>query len=227
MDKIKKGSKAALKSVSKVLKTPVVLYLVIALSVLNVIGYLSLLDYVSLLVFASVALAGRYFMPKNTAGYLALALFLTSLYNTRRAVEYFTEGMKDKEESSEGEEKKSSCNPDDPDYEECLKEEKQSAFTQRSPPKRIDGEEQEDESVGTRIDYASTLEKAYDNLQDMVGKQGVNNLMKDTQKLVEQQKSLMNVITNITPTLEKANDTLKGFNLDSDFGRYKKDVSGK
>lgn len=226
MNKLKSGSKSVLKSVSKTLKTPVVLYLIIALSVLNVIGYLSLFDYMSLLVFTTVALGGRYFMPKNTAGYLALALFLTSLYNTRRAIEYFTEGMDNKDKETEEEEKKSSCNPDDPDYEECLKEEKQSAFTQRSPPKRIDGEE-EDDSVGTRIDYASTLEKAYDNLQDMVGKRGVNNLMKDTQKLVEQQKSLMNVITNITPTLEKANDTLKGFNLDSDFGRIKKDVSGK
>lgn len=225
MNKLKSGSKSVLKFTSKTLKTPIVLYLIIVLSVLNVIGYIGLLDYSSLFVFAVVALGGRYFMSKNPAGYLALALFLTSLYNTKRAVEYFTEGMGNKEEKSDDEEK-SSCDPDDPDYKQCLKEEKQSAFTQRSPPKRVDGED-EDESVGTRIDYSSTLEKAYDNLQDMVGKRGVNNLMKDTQKLVEQQKSLMSVITNITPTLEKANDTLKGFNLDSDFGSIKKDVSSK
>lgn len=221
-----------MKSVSKlgkkILKSKIVLYLIIVLSILNVIAYISLYDYISLFLFASVALLGRYAISKNHIVYLSIALFATSFYNSRRAVEYFREGMKhnkdkeDEEEHKGDDEEDEECEPDD---EECLKKKNQSGFVNRRlSPRVIDGSD-EDESVGRRIDYASTLEKAYDNLQDMVGKKGINSLMKDTQKLVAQQKSLMDVISNITPTLEKANTTLKGFNLDSNFGQLKRGVN--
>lgn len=224
-----------MKSVSKfgkkVLKNKIVLYLVIVLSILNVIAYISLYDYMSLFLFASVSLLGRYAISKNHIVYLLIALFATSFYNSRRAVEYFTEANTNHDDSTGNDDhstdndnsnnNEGECEPDD---EECLKKKNQSGFVNRRlSPKVIDGND-DDESVGRRIDYASTLEKAYDNLQEMVGKKGVNSLMKDTQKLVAQQKSLMNVISNITPTLEKANDTLKGFNLDSTFGQLKHNV---
>jgi len=75
-------------------------------------------------------------------------------------------------------------------------------------------EAEEDEELGERIDYAATLEQAYDNLQNMLGSKGMSGLTNDTQKLIAQQKSLMGTLNNMAPLLNTAKDTLSGFNMD-------------
>jgi hypothetical protein len=74
-------------------------------------------------------------------------------------------------------------------------------------------ESEEDEEIGDRIDYAATLEQAYDNLQNMLGSKGMSGLTNDTQKLIAQQKSLMGTLNNMAPLLNTAKDTLSGLNM--------------
>ena len=81
----------------------------------------------------------------------------------------------------------------------------------KSQPARIDGEE--DEEIGQRIDYASTLEQAYDNLQNMLGKGGISNLTKETQTLISQQKNLMGTLGEIQPLIKSAKETLSNLNM--------------
>ena len=81
-----------------------------------------------------------------------------------------------------------------------------------SSPATVDDET--DDSVGERIDYAATMEQAYNNLQKMLGEDGMNSITQETKKLVSQQKDLMGTLNQMAPILNNAKETLAGLNLD-------------
>jgi hypothetical protein len=66
----------------------------------------------------------------------------------------------------------------------------------------------------SRIDYATTLEDAYDNLDKILGAGGMKNLSADTEKLMNQQKKLFESMNSMMPLVGKAQDMLKGFDMD-------------
>ena len=59
-------------------------------------------------------------------------------------------------------------------------------------------------SKGNRVDYAQTLGQAYDNLQNIIGKDGVKGLTNQTKDLMEQQKVLMNNMKDMEPIIKSA-----------------------
>ena len=68
---------------------------------------------------------------------------------------------------------------------------------------------EEDFDVKTpRIDYAATMEQAYDNLNKMLGEGGMKNLTKDTKGLMDQQKELMQQLKDFAPLMEQAGNML-------------------
>ncbi len=76
-------------------------------------------------------------------------------------------------------------------------------------PASYDGEDHDSESVhktkeGNRIDYASTLEQAYDNIETIIGEDGVRGLTDQTKSLMNQQKELMNNMKEMGPLLKSA-----------------------
>jgi len=80
-----------------------------------------------------------------------------------------------------------------------------------STPAAVD--EDEDATVGDRIDYAATMEQAYDNLQKMLGEGGMKGITAETKKLVTQQKDLMNTLNSMAPVLTQAKEALAGMDL--------------
>jgi hypothetical protein len=66
-----------------------------------------------------------------------------------------------------------------------------------------------------RIDYASTLEEAYDNLDKILGSDGIKNLTNDTHKLMEKQQQLFKAMESMAPMLESAQNMLQGFDMKS------------
>ena len=66
----------------------------------------------------------------------------------------------------------------------------------------------------SRIDYATTLEDAYDNLDKILGSGGMKSLSADTEKLMNQQKNLFESMNSMMPLVGKAQDMLKGFDMD-------------
>jgi len=62
----------------------------------------------------------------------------------------------------------------------------------------------DDSKSGNRIDYASTLEQAYDNIENIIGEDGVRGLTDQTKSLMNQQKELMNNMKDIEPLLKSA-----------------------
>jgi hypothetical protein len=65
-----------------------------------------------------------------------------------------------------------------------------------------------------RIDYGSTIEKAYDDLNNVLGSEGIQRLTQDTQKLMKQQMELANAMKGMTPLLDQAQSMMKSLNMD-------------
>lgn len=65
------------------------------------------------------------------------------------------------------------------------------------------------------VDQAATLEAAYDNLDGILGKDGISSLTKETEFLVKQQKNLAKTMESMAPLVKNAKEMLAGFNLSS------------
>jgi len=64
-----------------------------------------------------------------------------------------------------------------------------------------------------RIDYASTIEDAYSDLNKIIGGDGIKRLTDDTQKLMSQQLQLADAMKSMSPLLEQAKSMLQGFDM--------------
>jgi hypothetical protein len=97
---------------------------------------------------------------------------------------------------------------------ECKK--KKDGFTQQLNPAHIDGtdEDEDDFESHPTVDYASTLESAYDNLDKLLSSDAINSMSEDTKRLAEKQQMLMGNINKLQPMMEKAGSLLDGLNMD-------------
>ena len=66
---------------------------------------------------------------------------------------------------------------------------------------------------GNRIDYASTVEDAYGDLNNLLGGDGIKRLTDDTQKLMGQQMQLAEAMKSMTPLLSQAKSLMAGFDM--------------
>lgn len=220
------------------LKNKFVLYAVLFIAITNVLGYLAMDDYQSLILFIAVGVLSTYF-SKNMIINLGSAILLTAVFSTRHMVE----GMTSKGDSKKGKGNKCSkgltyqtagshngcCKKGDSLDEtsgKCVnkKGKKYNAkpalesFTQKNVPKSTPApadESMEDEQIGKRVDYAATLEHAYNNLENVLGKDGIDGLAKETQALIGQQETLMKTLNTMSPVLQNAQETIKNFDLES------------
>jgi hypothetical protein len=67
----------------------------------------------------------------------------------------------------------------------------------------------------SRIDYATTIEQSYANLDNLLGSDSIKQLTTDTQKLMKQQQNLFETMNNMVPVLEGAKNLLKDFKIGS------------
>ena len=63
------------------------------------------------------------------------------------------------------------------------------------------------------MDVAAKMEDAYGNLNKMLGDGAMASMANETKKLVAQQQELMNTLSTMTPSLNKAKETLENLNL--------------
>jgi len=219
---------------NKILQSKFLLYVVAIIALVYVVQLLNEGNNNLVAVFVVIALLSSYF-SKNMIVNLGIAIVATILVGSANILqEGFDdkEGMGHKKKEGMGDKKKEGLrekqayilNVDD----ECVKASKEDCaegecytnnkctekFGQRSVPKStpasVDGKP---EKPGDRIDYASTLELAYDNLQDMLGEGGVKGLTDETKRLVSQQQNLMESLKTMTPVLKTAKKTLEQMEL--------------
>ena len=67
---------------------------------------------------------------------------------------------------------------------------------------------------GSRVDMGSTLEQAYDDLNSVLGSDGIKNLTADTQNLMKQQLHLAEAMKGMGPLMQQAQSMLKSLNID-------------
>lgn len=65
----------------------------------------------------------------------------------------------------------------------------------------------------TRIDYATTLEDAYTNLESILGSDGIGKLTNDTQRLMTQQQKLFDTMNNMVPMIETAKNMMDSLDM--------------
>ena len=194
----------------KLLQNKYVLYLVLFIAISNILGYLAIEDFKSLMVFIAICALASYF-SKNMIIILGSAILGTNILyaNSRMREGFDTKEIKKKAEEAKSEiEEKSSKKSHDKKKKDKKKQDGFKGGFSSSQPPRAATEEEEDEVDSTRIDYAATMEQAYDNLNKMLGDGGMKNLTKDTKGLMDQQKELMGQLKDFAPLMEQAGSML-------------------
>jgi len=198
------------------LKNKYVLYILLVVALGNVLGYLAIEDYKSLGLFISVGLLSTYF-SKNMTVTLIVAILVTACVAINNKVREGLENKKEEKEGMEGEEGNFECSKGtECPGKSCSAQtdcKSKAGFQNNVPPSTPAKVGDDDESPGDRIDYAATMEQAYDNLSQMLGEDGVKGITNETKKLVQQQKDLMGTLNTMAPVLNTAKETLESMNM--------------
>ena len=217
---------------SKFLTNKIVLNVVAVIAILNIIGYLSLGNYNGVAYFVILALLITYF-SKNMIIVLGVPIILVNLFVSKGAL--LTEGMENNTATTQT----TSANANDKQnmHSETIKKinQQDAKSKQGLPITPLDttsstkntskSNATTDESFevgrgkkkGYEIDYASTVEDAYDSLNKILGSDGVKRLTGDTQQLLKQQQQLAEsmqsmapMIKSMAPMMKQAQDLLGG-----------------
>jgi len=179
------------------LQNKYVLYLVLFIAITNILGYLAIEDFRSLMVFIAVAALASHF-SKNMIVVLGSALIGTNIL-------YASSRMREGFDSTKIKTKAEDATKDEMEKEEAAGQQQK----KKRSNKEVEDKVEEDFEVKTpRIDYAATMEQAYDNLNKMLGEGGMKNLTKDTKGLMDQQKELMQQLKDFAPLMEQAGNML-------------------
>lgn len=219
---------------NSLLKDKNVLYVTLFIAITNMFAYLTFRQFNAIIFFVIVGIITSYF-SKNMIIIMLVAILSTNFAIGIKLVGKVREGMENKKEKKEkgkekgkgkegysnedGNKKRGNGSKDAPACvgESCLKGgNKKEKFTQQLNPARIHNDEDDSEVFESeaKVDYASTLESAYDNLDKLLSSEAINNMTEDTHRLAEKQQMLMGNINKLQPMMEKAGSLLEGLNMD-------------
>lgn len=159
-------------------------------TIVDIMSALSILGYVALGQFDNVVLFGLIAMlmsigTHNRMLLLGIPLLLVSMRNMKEGLE----GMSDEETKKKKAKEKE------------LKAKKAHADA-TSTATEDELEPASDTKTRPRIDYATTMEEAYGNLNGVLGEKGIKQLTADTQNLMNQQLQLAKSMEAMTPLIE-------------------------
>jgi hypothetical protein len=204
-------------TVSKILTNKLVLNIVSIIALFNVLGYMVMGNLNNVVFFLLLAVLVRYF-SKNMIIVLGVPLVLVNLMSLKDYA-YTVEGMATKEKSED----KKAAPKKDSDSEEDEKKSDDATNVGASNDKKSDEhfEVGRPKNGGSKIDYAATIEGVYDQLNSILGSDGIKNLTGDTQRLMQQQadlaksmESMVPMIQKIMPMATQASEMMKTMNTD-------------
>ena len=176
-------------NMKSLLKDKNVLRVVALVSVLNLLGYLMMQNLDAVAFFIIIGFLTTYF-SKNMIVVLLVAMISTNfLVMSRSAGRKMVEGMKNK------------GLPTTKDVSKDKKEE----------PKGDDDNEEQIMATGkpSKLDEAGTLEKAYENLENMLGSEGIEAMTGETQRLAKKQQDLAKMVKNMGPMMDNVNKMME------------------
>lgn len=212
-------------NVSKLLTNKLVLNIIALLSLFNVIGYIVMGNINAVLYYIILAVLIRYF-SKNMIIVLGIPLILVNLLalkgNIMEGMENATDtsnenknGIKtDEDQQKNNKLVKNNKSKLDPKTSQGLtmtninSDVNSDVNTEENAAQTTNGKQQGFESGrkknrGNEIDYASTIEDAYDELNNILGGDGIKRLTSDTQNLMKQQMQLAEAMKGMTPVMQQ------------------------
>jgi hypothetical protein len=216
------------------LKDKNVLYVTLFIAITNMFAYLMFRQFDAIIFFVIVCAIASHF-SKNMIVVMLAAIVSTNLAISIKVIGKVKEGMANKDDNKVNDKKKDDKKMKDkknkdvrdvikapkgdkvPKPAECKGDKcKKQGFTQQLRPARInaaDGDDDDDYESEPTVDYASTLESAYDNLDKLLSSDAINNMSDDTHRLAEKQQMLMGNINKLQPMMEKAGSLLEGLDM--------------
>ena len=223
------------------LKNKNMLYVVLFFSVLNLFSYLMLKQLDAVVFFIIIGFLATYF-SKNMIVILLTSVVSTFFLVQINMLGRVSEGMEDKKEDTKEDTTTKDTTEETTETTTTVDTKKATATTPPSdakPAAAISGEERgkltaskgekfsqklsparynamDDDDMPRhkpKVDYAATLESAYDNLDKLLSSDAIKNMTADTGRLAEKQQLLMGNIEKIAPIMEKAGSILSGFDM--------------
>ena len=207
----KLGKISKLPNYQKLLTNKYILYLVLFFSCIFLFSLL-LAKKISLIILFSLIGYVIWFYNKNMTVVLGLALIITFIANLGVKVK---EGMENSsnDSTSTTDAKSTSSTPNNSSTTTNNNTSVTNTKNKDDKPKTENMDIMSNKKRN-RIDYASTVEDAYDDLSKILGGDGIQRLTGDTQQLLEQQVQLVDAMKNMTPLIETAKGLLNGLNMD-------------
>jgi len=192
-------------TVSKILTNKWVLNIVSLIALLNVIGYIVMGNLNNVLIFIVLAVLVRYF-SKNMIIVLGVPLILVNIITLNKGSRT-AEGMEnntDKSENSENQKAALQQALDNKNKNETppIVPSDGGVVSSNANDEKSGFEVGRRKNGGSKIDYATTIEDAYDQLNQILGSDGIKSLTGDTQKLMQQQMELAKSMEAMTPLIE-------------------------
>jgi hypothetical protein len=230
-----KRNSAKKMDMNSLLKSRNMLYVVLFFAMANLFSYLMLKQLDAVAFFIIIGFLTTYF-SKNMIVVMLTAMISTFLLvqikmlgNTQEGLEMKGDEKTDKMKDSDSEKKpaQASAAPPDPvsTSEGTVDRAKavvpataeKEKFTQKLSPARFNANDDDDtpRSHKPKVDYAATLESAYDNLDKLLSSDAIRNMAADTGRLAEKQQMLMGNIEKMGPIMEKAGNLLGSFDMGS------------
>ena len=204
---------------SRILTNKMVLNVVSIIALLNVIGYVVMGNVESVAVFIVLAVLGRYF-SKNMIVVLGIPLIVVNMMAlknrsygiegnetmgasaTKAATDSDNKPAADDAQMSDADKKKKAADDMKKKADDDKKKDANTTITGSNDKPADHFEVGRAKNGGAKIDYAATVEGAYDELNKILGSDGIKSLTNDTQRLMKQQLALAESMKTIEPMME-------------------------
>ena len=204
-------------AVNNFLTNKLVLNVVSFIALLNVIGYAVMGKFNNVLFFIVLAILVKYF-SKNMIIILGVPLIAVNLLSLKSGSVF--EGLENKDDKKPTEEATTTDSENKKHLDKAMEDKK------KQEPPMLPGTEHPNEkeqnggvvssnvksdesfevgrkkSASSKIDYAATIEDAYDELNKILGSDGIKRLTSDTQGLMKQQADLAKSMEAMTPLIQ-------------------------
>ena len=228
----------------KFLSNKTLLNIVVGITFLNIIGFVMFNQTIAIVYFILIGLLTSFF-SKNMVIVLLTPLFLVNLFVVGSMRSYTQEGLenndnnkssttknvKDAATTSKNDKKTSGSSSSSTNQGlpitplDNVEDNVQTASTEGNVDESFEVGRGKKNSKGYNIDYASTVEDAYDELNKILGSDGIKRLTSDTQNLMKQQlqlaesmKSMEPLIAGMAPIMQQAQGLLEGMGDNGNLG---------
>jgi hypothetical protein len=195
------------KTLSNLMTNKYVLYLVAGFAFFNIFGYMALGNINAVIFFILVSYIMTFF-SKNMIIVLGVPLVFVNIFSLKNNT-YSVEGMENNDDQKHSEtinkindEKQKKQSPMLPGTDHPINNSEEiGASNETKTDEHF--EVGRPKNGGSKIDYAATIEGAYDELNNILGSEGIKNLTDDTQRLMKQQMELAQSMNSLGPMVEK------------------------